>query len=99
MWYAIISEDTEGSLPRRAKARDAHVTRLQTLKAAGRLLIAGPHPAIDSAEPGAAGFTGSLVVAEFASLEDAERWADEDPYIEGGVYRDVTVKPFNLVLP
>ncbi|MCK5326410.1 MAG: hypothetical protein KAJ57_10385, partial [Woeseiaceae bacterium] len=64
MWYAIISEDTEGSLPRRAKARDAHVTRLQTLKADGRLLIAGPHPAIDSAEPGAAGFTGSLVVAE-----------------------------------
>lgn len=99
MWYAIISEDTEGSLPRRAKAREAHVTRLQTLKADGRLLIAGPLPAIDSAEPGAAGFTGSLVVAEFASLEDAERWADEDPYIEGGVYRDVIVRPFNLVLP
>ena len=99
MWYAIISEDNEDSLPRRAQAREAHVARLQTLKTDGRLLIAGPHPAIDAAEPGVAGFTGSLVVAEFASLEDAERWADEDPYIEGGVYGNVTVKPFNLVLP
>ncbi len=99
MWYAIISEDNEHSLPLRATARDAHIERLRLLAAEGRLLIAGPHPAIDAQEAGEAGFTGSLVVAEFPSLEDASRWADDDPYVAAGVYRDVTVKPFKLVLP
>ncbi|WP_226664942.1 YciI family protein [Microbulbifer aggregans] len=99
MWYAIISQDVENSLPLRKSARPAHIERLNTLKDEGRLLIAGPHPAIDSEEPGEAGFTGSLVVAEFASLEDAKNWADRDPYVEAGVYASVTVKPFKLVLP
>ena len=99
MWYAVISEDHEGSLENRLAARPDHVARLKTLASEGRLLIAGPHPAVDAPEPGAAGFTGSLVVAEFDSLEDAKAWADEDPYIAAGVYREVTVKPFNLVLP
>ena len=99
MWYAIISEDNENSLPLWATARGAHIERLRLLVAEGRLLIAGPHPAIDAEDGGEAGFTGSLVVAEFASLEDARRWADEDPYVAAGVYRDVTVKPFKLVLP
>jgi uncharacterized protein YciI len=99
MWYAIISEDNENSLPLRATARGAHIERLRLLVAEGRLLIAGPHPAIDAEDVGEAGFTGSLVVAEFASLEDARRWADEYPYVEAGVYRNVTVKPFKLVLP
>ena len=99
MWYAVISEDHEGSLENRLAARPDHVARLKTLASEGRLLIAGPHPAVDASEPGAAGFTGSLVVAEFDSLEDAKAWADEDPYIAAGVYREVTVKPFNLVLP
>ena len=99
MWYAIISEDVEESLPLRAGAREAHLERLHALVAEGRLLIAGPHPAIDALEPGAAGFTGSLVVADFDSLEDARNWADADPYVEAGVYRHVTVKPFKLVLP
>ena len=99
MWYAVISEDHEGSLENRLAARPDHVARLKALASEGRLLIAGPHPAVDASEPGAAGFTGSLVVAEFDSLEDAKTWADEDPYIAAGVYREVTVKPFNLVLP
>lgn len=99
MWYAIISEDVEGSLPLRAGAREAHLARVKTLASEGRLLIAGPHPAIDAADPGEAGFTGSLVVAEFASLEDAQSWADADPYVAAGVYRNVAVKPFKLVLP
>ena len=99
MWYAIISEDNERSLPLRAKARDAHLARLQTLTAEGRLLLAGPHPAIDVEAPGEAGFTGSLVIAEFPSLEDAKRWADQDPYVAAGVYREVKVKPFKRVLP
>ena len=99
MWYAVISEDHEGSLENRLAARPDHVARLKTLASEGRLLIAGPHPEVDASEPGAAGFTGSLVVAEFDSLEDAKAWADEDPYIAAGVYREVTVKPFNLVLP
>jgi len=99
MWYAVISEDHEGSLEKRLAARPDHVARLKALVAEGRLLIAGPHPAIDSSDPGPAGFTGSLVVVEFDSLEDAQAWADEDPYIAAGVYRKVTVKPFNLVLP
>ncbi|MEZ5529967.1 MAG: YciI family protein [Porticoccaceae bacterium] len=99
MWYAIISEDTENSLAKRLTARPAHLARLEALKAQGRLLLAGPHPAIDSENPGEAGFTGSLVVAEFDSLEDARQWADEDPYLSAGVYASVSVKPFKKVLP
>lgn len=99
MWYAIIAEDRENSLEARLEARPDHLARLEQLKHEGRLLIAGPHPAIDSEDPGPAGFSGSLVVAEFSSLEDARAWADEDPYIEAGVYVRVTVKPFKKVLP
>ncbi|MDH3621057.1 MAG: YciI family protein [Gammaproteobacteria bacterium] len=99
MWYAIISEDIEGTLEKRLAARPDHVARLTTLRDEGRLLIAGPHPAVDSPEPGPAGFTGSLVVAEFDSLKDARTWADEDPYIAAGVYEKVTVKPYLRVLP
>ena len=99
MYYAIISEDVENSLPRRQTARPAHIERLQALKAEGRLLVAGPHPALDTLEPGDAGFTGSLVIAEFDSLEAAQAWADSDPYIEAGVYEKVSVKPFKAVLP
>ena len=99
MWYAIISEDVDDSLPLRATARDAHLERLRALVDEGRLLIAGPHPAIDSEDPGPAGFTGSLVVAEFDSLDDAQSWADADPYIAAGVYKQVIVKPYKKVLP
>ena len=99
MWYAIISQDVENSLPLRKSARPEHIARLNALKDQGRLLIAGPHPAIDSEDPGEAGFTGSLVVAEFASLADAQSWADADPYMAAGVYASVTVKPYKLVLP
>ena len=99
MWYAIISEDVDNSLGFRQQARSAHLKRVQDLITDGRLLIAGPHPAIDSDDPGNAGFTGSLIVAEFSSLEDAQAWADEDPYVAAGVYQKVTVKPFKKVLP
>ena len=99
MWYAIISQDVENSLEKRLSARPAHIDRLQALKADGRLLIAGPHPAIDSEDPGSEGFTGSLVVAEFDNLTSAQSWADADPYIEAGVYQQVIVKPFKKVLP
>ncbi len=99
MFYAIISEDVANSLPLRKQARSAHIARLETLKTQGRLLIAGPHPAIDNEDPGEAGFSGSLVVAEFDSLEDAQSWADADPYIEAGVYAKVVVKPYKKVLP
>lgn len=99
MWYAIISEDVEDSLHRRAGARSAHLKRIQKLVEAGRLLVAGPHPAVDAEEPGAAGFSGSLVIAAFPSLEDAQEWADADPYVDAGVYCRVVVKPFKLVLP
>ena len=99
MLYAIISQDVENSLPLRLKARPAHIERLNKLKDEGRVIIAGPHPAIDSVEPGEAGFTGSLVVAEFDSLEEAQTWADADPFVEAGVYAKVTVKPFKKVLP
>ena len=99
MWYAVISEDHENSLESRLSARPAHVERLTDLRAEGRLLIAGPHPAVDNPDPGAAGYTGSLVVVDFDSLESAEAWANEDPYMSAGVYRKITVKPFNLVLP
>lgn len=99
MLYAIISQDRDGSLADRQKARPDHLQRLQSLQEAGRLVLAGPHPAIDSSDPSAAGFTGSLVVAEFDSLEQARDWADNDPYMHAGVYADVTVKPFKKVLP
>jgi len=99
MWYAIISEDIENSLEKRKSARSDHLARLEALKDAGRLLVAGPHPAIDSEAPGEAGFTGSLVIAEFQSLQTAQKWADADPYISAGVYQKVTVKPYLKVLP
>ena len=99
MFYAITGEDRPDSLADRLAARPDHLARLEALKAQGRLLLAGPFPAIDAENPGPAGFTGSLIVAEFASLEAAQRWADEDPYALRGVYRAVTVKPFRKVLP
>lgn len=99
MYYAIISEDIANSLDKRKAARPAHLARLQQLTDEGRLLIAGPHPAIDNENPGDAGFTGSLVIAEFNSLQDAQAWADTDPYIAAGVYAKVIVKPFKKVLP
>ena len=99
MLYAIISQDQPDSLAGRLQARPAHLDRLAQLQAAGRLVLAGPHPAIDSPDPGDAGFSGSLVVAEFPSLEDAQLWADADPYNAAGVYQQVTVKPFKKVLP
>lgn len=99
MWYAIISQDVPNSLEKRKSVRTAHLDRLNALKDAGRLLIAGPHPAIDSDAPGDAGFTGSLVVAEFTSLAQAQHWADADPYIGAGVYQQIIVKPFLKVLP
>jgi uncharacterized protein YciI len=99
MWYAIMSEDIPGTLDKRLAARPDHLERLTALVDEGRLLIAGPHPAVDSPEPGAAGFTGSLVVAEFDSLESAQAWADADPYISAGVYGNVTVKPYIRALP
>ena len=99
MWYAIISEDVEDSLELRAKMRAAHLDRLKGLVNEGRVLLAGPHPAIDSEDPGPAGFSGSLVVVDFPSLEDAKIWANEDPYNVAGVYANVIVKPFKRVLP
>lgn len=99
MFYMIVGEDRPGSLAERLAARPAHVERLQALQAEGRLLLAGPCPAIDSPDPGPAGFTGSLIVAEFASLEAARAWAGTDPYVAAGVYAEVTVKPFRKVLP
>ena len=99
MLYAIIATDVANSLEARLAARPAHLERLQQLKAAGRMVLAGPHPAIDSNDPGAAGFTVSLIVAEFVSLIIAQAWADADPYIAAGVYANVSVKPFKQVLP
>ena len=99
MLYAIISEDVANSLELRLSARPAHIKRLQDLQDAGRLVLAGPHPAIDSDNPGAAGFTGSLIVAEFESLQDAQSWADADPYCAAKVYAKITVKPFKKVFP
>jgi uncharacterized protein len=97
--YAIISEDVANSLELRLTARPAHIKRLQDLQDAGRLVLAGPHPAIDSDNPGATGFTGSLIVAEFESLQDAQQWAESDPYVTAKVYSKVTVKPFKKVFP
>ena len=99
MYYAILCDDVENSLPLRMKARPAHLARLQTLSDQGKLMAAGPHPAVDTLEPGEAGFTGSLIIAEFDSLEAATAWADSDPYVDAGVFGKVTVKPFKLVLP
>ncbi|GAB6070269.1 YciI family protein [Thiomicrorhabdus hydrogeniphila] len=99
MLYSIFAYDVENSLPLRAKARPAHIARLKEMNNCNRLVLAGPNPAIDSNEPGEAGFTGSLIVADFPSLEAAQKWADEDPYIEAGVYKEVHVKPFKQVLP
>ncbi len=99
MLYAVISEDVEDSLELRMSVRSEHVARLVALKDSGRLILAGPHPAIDSEDPGTNGFTGSLIVAEFDSLKDAQAWADTDPYIVAGVYKSVIVKPFKKVLP
>ena len=99
MWYAIEGYDGSDVLPRRVAARPAHLVRLQALRDAGRLLVAGPCPAIDAEDPGPAGFSGSLVIAEFASLEEARAWADADPYVEAGVYARVEVRPFRKVLP
>ena len=99
MLYAFISQDIPDSLQQRLAARPDHVQRLEQLRDAGRLILAGPHPAIDNEDPGPAGFTGSLVVAEFNSLEDARHWADADPYVTAGVYATIEVKPFKRVLP
>ena len=99
MLYAIMAEDVEHSLEKRLAARPAHLERLNALKDSGRLVLAGPFPAIDSIDPGPAGFSGSLIVAEFESLDAAKTWADADPYIEAGVYANVSIKPFKKVLP
>ena len=99
MLYAILGEDNDNSLEKRLSARPAHLERLQELKNQGRLILAGPHPAIDSEDPGPAGFSGSLIVAEFESLEAAQQWASQDPYIAAGVYKQVVVKPFKKVFP
>jgi uncharacterized protein len=99
MLYAIIAEDIPNSLEFRKAARPAHLARLQSLQEAGRLFVAGPHPAIDNDNPGDAGFTGSLVIAEFESLAAAQDWAAQDPYVDAGVYSKVVVKPFRKVLP
>ena len=99
MLYAIIATDVADSLEARLAARLAHLERLQQLKAEGRIVLAGPHPAIDSNDPGAAGFSGSLIVAEFESLNAAQAWAEADPYVAAGVYANVSVKPFKQVLP
>ncbi len=99
MLYAIHGTDVPGSLPRRLAARPAHLARLKTLQDEGRLVLAGPFPAVDSNDPGPAGFSGSLIVAEFDSLDAARAWADADPYVAAGVYAGVEVKPFRKVLP
>ncbi len=99
MWYVIEGHDGEGVLDKRAAARPAHLARLTALRDAGHLLLAGPCPAIDAEDPGPAGFSGSLVVAQFDSLEQARAWADADPYVEAGVYVRVDVRPFRKVLP
>ena len=99
MWYAIIAEDTPNSLEKRLVARPEHLKRLQTLQEAGKLLLAGPFPAIDSSDPGPAGFTGSLIVAEFSNLQEATEWANNDPFVISNVYKNVIVKPFRKTLP
>ena len=97
MLYAIICEEMPGALPKRLAARPAHLERLKALQGEGRLVLSGPHPALDTEDPGPAGFTGSLIVAEFATLDAAIAWASEDPYCAAGVFSKVTVKPFKRV--
>jgi uncharacterized protein YciI len=99
MYYAILCEDVADSLPMRQQARPTHLKRIQALVDQGKLLAAGPHPALDTEDPGEAGFTGSLIIAEFDSLEAATAWADSDPYVEAGVFSKVTVKPYKVILP
>ena len=99
MLYAIVGQDVPDSLAARLAARPAHVERLKTLQEQGRMILAGPFPAIDSPDPGPAGFTGSLIVADFASLEAAQAWATDDPYVAAGVYQSVSVKPFKQTMP
>lgn len=99
MWYAIVTEDTPNSLEKRLANRPSHLARLNALHEVGRLLLAGPFPAIDSIDPGPAGFTGSLIVADFNSLAEAETWANADPFVSAGVYASVSVKPFRKTLP
>ena len=99
MWYAIVGQDVPDSLGKRMAARPAHVARLQTLQSEGRLLLAGPFPAVDALDPGAAGFSGSLIVAEFATLAAAQDWANADPYVATGVYAEVRVRPFRKTFP
>lgn len=99
MYYVIMGEDSPDSLGKRLEARPAHLERIQSLVDEGRLLVAGPMPAIDSEDPGPAGFTGSVIIGEFASLDAAQRWAAEDPYVLAGVFQSVSVKPFKRVLP
>ena len=99
MWYAIVGQDVPDSLDKRSAARPAHVARLQTLQSEGRLLLAGPFPAVDALDPGAAGFSGSLIVAEFATLAAAQDWANADPYVAAGVYAEVRVRPFRKTFP
>ncbi len=99
MWFSIVCEDVSDSLEKRRPARPAHLARLEELKAMGRLLVAGPNPAIAASDPGAAGFTGSIIIAEFDSAEAAQAWADDDPYLAAGAYTTVSVKPFKKVLP
>ena len=99
MLYAIVGQDVADSLGKRLAARPAHIARLQTLQEQGRLILAGPFPAVDAVDPAAAGFTGSLIVAEFSSLVEAETWAQADPYVTAGVYAQVVVKPFKKTFP
>ncbi len=99
MLYSIVGEDVENSLEKRLEARPAHVERLHQLRDEGRLIIAGPNSLIDAEDPGSAGFSGSVIIAEFDSLQDAKKWAEADPYLNAGVYRTVSVKPFKKVLP
>lgn len=99
MYYAIIATDNPDSLEKRKASRPAHLSRLKELNQQGRLMVAGPHPNVDSQEPGEAGFSGSLIIAEFESLQAAEAWVAQDPYIEAGVYQNVTVKPLIVALP
>lgn len=99
MLYSIVGEDVEGSLEKRLGARPAHIERLHKLRDEGKLVIAGPNPLIDSEDPGSAGFSGSIIIAEFDSLQSAKKWAETDPYVNAGVYKVVSVKPFKKVLP
>lgn len=99
MWYAIYAEDSPNSLEKRLIARPEHLARLHVLQNEARLLLAGPFPAIDSQDPGEAGFSGSLIVAEFANLQEASNWANSDPFVKAGVYEKVTIKPFRKTLP